>query len=82
MLAMLQGSKNLAFASMMVRKVMMKAGLADDWSDLTGDLNTWMLVKLKASDFQVREEDDQRKSVVKTGYWRGAQISSGGSLRQ
>ena len=44
--------------AMMVRKAI-KAGLADDWSELTGseELNHWMLTQLKESYYQARQED-------------------------
>ena len=38
----------------------------DDWQERTRseDLNPWMLSKLKESQYQARQEDDQRNSVV------------------
>ena len=43
-----------------------KAGWVDDLSALveSGELNPWMMAKLKESHCQARQEDDQRKSVV------------------
>ena len=38
----------------------------DDRSELmrNEDLSSWMMAKLKGSDYQARQEDDQRKSIV------------------
>ena len=48
-----------------VRKAI-KAGRADDWSELvkSDKVNPWMMVKLKESEHEVRQDDDQRKSIV------------------
>ena len=57
--------KNVHLPGMMVRRVV-KAGLADDWSEPTKneEYNPWMMSKLKESCYQPRQEDDQRKSIV------------------
>ena len=49
----------------MVRKAI-KAGRADDWSPLMNidEVNPWMMEKLKKSDYQARQEDDQGHSLV------------------
>ena len=64
-LAILLVSKNLHVPRRMVRKAN-KAELADDKSELTRseEVNPWMLAKLKESYHQVRQENDQRKSIV------------------
>ena len=43
-----------------------KSGWMDDWSELmkSGELHTWMIVKLMESYCQARKEDNQRKSIV------------------
>ena len=40
--------------------------LVDDWSELTKseELNAWTMAKLEESNYQARQEDDQRKSTV------------------
>ena len=50
---------------MMVRKAV-KAGLAVEWSELmrNEELNPWMMVNLTERWYQVKQEDDQRKSNV------------------
>ena len=49
----------------MVRKAI-KVGRADDWSPLMNidEVNPWMMEKLKKSDYQARQEDDQGNSLV------------------
>ena len=63
--ALLQESRNMQCPGMMVRRAV-KAGLADDWSELTRseELNPWKMAKLKESYYQARQEDEQRKSIV------------------
>ena len=49
----------------MVRKAI-KAGREDDWSPLMNidEVNPWMMEKMKKSDYQARQEDDQGNSLV------------------
>ena len=51
--------------SIMVRRAM-KAGRVHDWSEVmkSEELNPCTMAKLKESHIQVRQDDDQRKSVV------------------
>ena len=50
---------------MTVRKVI-EADRADEWSELMNsvEINRWMMVKLKESCYQAKQDDDQRKSIV------------------
>ena len=68
----------------MVRKAV-KAGLADDWSELIRheELNPWMVANLKESFHQARQEDDQRKSIVQKVMQRSiapVQVQGGATL--
>ena len=58
-------NENVQLPDMMVRKAI-KAGQADDWSELmkNEELNNWMMAKLKESYDQARQKDDQRNSIV------------------
>ena len=64
-LALLCDSRNLQLVGMMVRKAV-KAELAVESSQLmrNEELNPWMMVTLMESWYQVKQEDDQRKSNV------------------
>ena len=63
--AFLQDSKNMHLPGKMMRTAV-KAGLADDSSELTKseELNPEMMAKLKERYCQARQEDDQRNRVV------------------
>ena len=47
----------------MIRQAM-KAGKADDWSELLKSDNAWTRVKIQECHNEVKQEDDERKSVV------------------
>ena len=64
-MALVLESDGMHLADTVVRHAM-KAGEDHDWSELLKikDLNVWTRVKIQECDHEVRQEDDQRRSIV------------------
>ena len=62
---MLRESMNMQLPRMMMRRAV-KAGLADDWSELmrSEELNPWMIVKMRETYHQARQQDESTVQKV------------------
>ena len=74
-LAVLRESDSLHRASTMVRRSM-KVGKEDHWSELWkgSEFNSWTRAKLQECYHEVRQDDDQRKSIVQQIMWKSTNI--------
>ena len=74
-LALFRESDSLHRASTMVRRAM-KVGKEDHWSELwkSSEFNSWTRAKLQECYHEVRQDDDQRKSIVQQIMWKSTNI--------
>ena len=74
-LAVLRESDSLHRASTMVRRSM-KVGKEDRWSELwkSSEFNSWTRAKLQECYHEVRQDDDQRKTIAQQIMWKSTNI--------